>query len=200
MIYLYSGTPGSGKSLCMAQDIYRKLRRGQNVIANFAINMDVVSKGWFGRKKKNIGKFTYVSNADLTVDFLVKYSKENHIEGKESQTLLCIDESQVLFNARNFNDKERMKWIIFFSQHRKMGYNVILVAQMDRMLDRQVRGLIETEYKFRKVNNFKIGRLFPFSLFCQVEYWYGVRERVGCEFFTYSKKYGELYNTYALFD
>ena len=51
MIYLYSGTPGSGKSLHMARDIMFKLRRGQNVIANFPINMELVKKGLFKKLK-----------------------------------------------------------------------------------------------------------------------------------------------------
>lgn len=199
MIYLYSGTPGSGKSLKMAQDIFRKLNKKGNVIANFPIDIDKISKGFFGKKKK-IGSFTYKNNMELTPEFLVNYAKENHVENKENQTLLCIDESQVLFNARAFNDKDRMQWIIFFSQHRKLGYNIILVAQMDRMLDRQIRGLIETEYKHRKINNFKAGNILPFSAFIQVEYWYGVKEKVGSHLFMYNKKYGSIYNTYQLFE
>lgn len=198
MIYLFSGTPGSGKSLRMAQEIFRVLRQGKNVIANFNINMNVVKKGLLGIKK-NTGNFVYTSNSELTVQFLIDYAKEHHVQNKENQTLICIDEAQVQFNARSFNAKDRMEWITFFSQHRKLGYNVILVAQMDRMLDRQVRGLIETEYKFRKINNYKIGKLLPLSTFIQVEYWYGVREKVGSEMFFYNKKYGNLYDTYSLF-
>lgn len=41
MIYLYSGTPGSGKSLHVARDIYYRLNKSKNprnVIANFMIN------------------------------------------------------------------------------------------------------------------------------------------------------------------
>ena len=38
-----------------------------------------------------------------------------------------------------------------FSQHRKLGYRVILIAQFDRMLDRQIRSVLEYEYIHRKV-------------------------------------------------
>lgn len=195
MIYLFSGTPGSGKSLQTAREIYLKLRRGGNVIANFGVNVNKISNNG----KKKIGKFTYVSNADLTVNYLINYSKKNHIANKENQTLVVIDEAQVLYNSRSFNNKDRLEWITFFSQHRKLGYNIILVAQMDRMLDRQIRGLIETEYKFRKINNFKFGKLLPTSVFIAVEYWYGINEKVGSSMFTYSRKYGNLYDTFALF-
>ena len=197
MINLFTGTPGSGKSLCMAREIYRKLRSGGNVIANFDINLDVCKKTFLGEKK--IGDFKYIANQELTVNALVEYAEEHHVPNKENQTLLCVDESQILFNSRSFDSKDRMDWITFFSQHRKLGYNVILVAQLDRMLDRQIRGLIENEYKFRKVNNYKIGVLFPFATFIMVQYWYGVREKIGSTIFFYSKKFGNLYNTFGLF-
>lgn len=201
MIYLYSGTPGGGKSLHMARDIMFKLRRGQNVIANFPINLEEVEKGILGFKYKNLGKFTYIDNSELTVKFLLEYAYKNHKIGKEGQTLLCVDECQVIYNAREFNSKQRLEWVKFYSQHRKLGYNVILVAQNDRMIDRQIRSLIEYEQKHRKANNFgTIGMFIPFKLFACVTYWYGVRERIGVEFFTFQKKYSRLYDSFSMFD
>lgn len=195
MIYFYSGTPGSGKSLHVAKDIYTKLfiNKG-NVIANFDINRDVYNK------KKKKGKFTYISNTELTPNFFYEYAKENHILGKESQTLAIIDECQIIFNPRSWSDKNRIDWINFFTQHRKWGYNFILISQFDRLVDRQIRSLFEYEIKHRKVNNFKGAKLLPFSTFVAVEYWYGVKERIGCNFFTYKNKYGRLYDTFKNFE
>lgn len=192
MIYLYTGTPGSGKSLHLAQDIIFKLKRGHGVIANFPIDSTVI-------KKKKLGNFIYKDNSELTVDFLKKYAFKNHVIGKEGQCLLCIDEAQVIFNSREFNNKDRMEWIKFFSQHRKLGYNVILIAQNDRMLDRQIRSLVEYEYKHRKVNNYGIGMFLPVATFCCVQYWYGVKEKLGVDFFFYKKIYNKIYDSYALF-
>lgn len=200
MIYLYSGTPGSGKSLHMAKDILTKLRvRKQNVIANFPIDENVVSRGFLGRKI-NVGQFIYKDNSEMTVQFLVDYARKNHKIGKEGQALICLDECQIIFNPREFQRKDRLQWIEFFTQHRKLGYNVILVTQNDRLLDRQIRALIEYEYRHRKVNNFKIGQLLPFKCFVSVQYWYGVKERLGAEFFTYQKRLGKLYDSYKMFD
>lgn len=200
MIYLYSGTPGSGKSLHMARDILIKLRvKKQTVIANFPINEDVVSKGSFGRTIQT-GEFVYKDNSEMTVKFLVDYAKKHHVLGKEGQALLCLDECQINFNPREFQKKDRLSWIEFFTQHRKLGYNVILVTQNDRLLDRQIRALIEYEIRHRKVNNYKIGALFPFKTFVGVQYWYGVRERLGAEFFIYQKRLGKLYDSYKMFD
>lgn len=196
MIYLYSGTPGSGKSLHVARDIYFRLRYGRyrNVIANFPINLRMI-KGENGKDYN----FIYRDNSELTVSFLIDYALKNHRIGIEGQCLVVIDEAQVLFNARDWNLKNRMEWVKFFTQHRKFGYNFILIAQFDRMLDRQIRSLIEYEVKHRKVNNFKIGRLIPFPLFVAVTYWYGVREKIDTEFFIYRRKWSKFYDSFGTF-
>lgn len=205
MIWLYSGTPGSGKSLHTARDIMFKLRRGHRVIANFPINMDVVKKGlaWirYPVKEEN---FVYRDNSELTVKFLVEYAKENHKQGKEGQTLLVIDECSVIFNPREYSRKDRVEWIKFFQHHRKLGYNVILISQNDRLVDRQIRAFIEYDVKHRKANNYgAIGMIFTvlfMKVFCAVTYWYGVREKCGVEFFIYRKVYGKLYDSFVMFD
>lgn len=194
MIYFYSGTPGSGKSLHVARDIWFKLFiKKQNVIANFPINSDLYNS------KSKKGNFLYVDTFDMTPDFFINYAKENHVFGKESQTLVIIDECQIIYNPRSWNDKNRLGWINFYTQHRKYCYNFILISQFDRLIDRQIRSLFEYEIKHRKVNNFKIARLLPISVFCCVNYWYGVNERIDCEFFMYKKKYASLYNSYRDF-
>lgn len=201
MIYFYSGTPGSGKSLHVAQDIidwlvYKKKR----VIANFEINRNIINKGFFRRSSKNGDNFHYISNNKLNVKSLVSFAEKNHVRGKEAQTLLIIDECQLIFNPREFSRADRLEWNHFFTQHRKLGYEVILISQMDRLVDRQIRGLFEYEIKHRKVNNFKFGCFFPFATFCAVTYWYGVRERLGCSFFFYKRKLGDLYDSYKMFE
>ena len=139
MIYFYSGTPGSGKSLHVAIDIFRKLRFKKNVIATFPINISMVSN----KGKRKIGNFVYKDVSELTVQFLFDYALEHHVIGKEGQTLVVIDECQILFNPREFGKKDRLQWITFFTQHRKLGYNFILISQFDRLVDRQIRFLFE---------------------------------------------------------
>lgn len=197
MIYLYSGTPGSGKSLNSIRDIVNKLQLGGNVIANFAIKTDLIKP----KRNKTFGKFIYKENNDLTVEFLTDFALKNHIKGKEAQTLIVIDEAQAMFNPRDFRDINRKDYNHFFSLHRHLGYNVILITQNDRLLDKQIRCLLEYEVKHRKVNNFKlIGKLLPFCTFACVTYWYGVREKMDVTFFAYKKKLSNLYDSYALFD
>lgn len=199
MIYFYSGTPGSGKSLHVARDIYFRLNRNKkypNVIANFMINEKMI--------KNKKARFIYKDNSDLTVSFLLNYAFENHKQGVENQTLVVVDEASVIWNAREWQKGEtsynRMDWLKFFVQHRKLGYNFIIISQTDRQIDRQIRSLFEYEIKHRKVNNFKIGKLLPIPLFACVSYWYGVNERLGVEFFTYRRKWGKFYDSYGTFE
>ena len=116
-----------------------------------------------------------------------------------------LDECQLLFNAREWDAKGRKEWLSFFTQHRKYGYDVILVAQFDRMIDRQIRSLIEYEQVHRKVSNFGVwGKLFSLfslgKLFVAVKVWYPMKERVGAEFFKANKRYYSLYDTYKHFE
>jgi zona occludens toxin len=192
MIYLYTGTPGSGKSCHTMKDIIFKLQHGGNVIANFPVDISKI--------KKVTGKFVFMPDKDLTVKFLKDFARENHKKGKESQTLLIFDEAQSTFNSREYQRSDRKDWNMFFSLHRHIGYNVILITQNDRLLDRQIRCLVEYEIKHRKINNFKFGSLLPFKIFACIQYWYGAREKMGVEFFRYKKFYSKLYDSYALFD
>lgn len=191
MIELYSGTPGSGKSFHACERLYYSLRYGRNVIANFPVRD-------FRRK----GIFQYMSNQDLTVPALLMFAKEHHKRNVESQTLIIIDEAGIKFNSRQWQDKSRLQWLDFFSQHRKFGFDIILIAQADIMLDKQIRAFIEINHNHRKMkNNGKIGFLLsPVFTFCDVKFWYGINLRLGCDFFRYKRKIAGLYDSYMLFD
>ena len=197
MICLYSGTPGSGKSLHVAGNIKARLWLGKPVICNFELDTS---------KVKHPGQYRYISNRDLDPSFLVQFSRD-YFSGKkvrEEEIWLVLDEAQLLFNARAWQAVSSAGWVSFFSQHRKYGYHVVLVAQFDRMIDRQIRSLIEYEYIHRKVSNFGwFGKIFSLvaagKLFVAVQMWYPIGEKVGSEFFVARKGLYSIYNTYADF-
>lgn len=201
MITLYSGTPGAGKSLHLASRLYHWIQfRKAPIIGNFSCD--------FSRIRHPKGSYLYIDNAFLTPERLILFS-QNYAQYigrrvKEGEILLVIDECQILFNARDWGQKDRAQWCSFFTQHRKLGYEVVLVAQFDRMLDRQIRSLIEYEWIHRKVSNFGFQGKF-LSLFClgklfvAVKVWYPMKEKVGSEFFVAHRKYYEIYDTYTLF-
>lgn len=198
MIYLYSGTPGSGKSLHTASVIYYSLKMGRPVIANFPFNFDAI--------KKRKAQFIERDNVNLTPSFLIEYA-HHFFHGrqiKEGHILLVIDECQLMFNAREWNASGRADWLSFFTQHRKYGYDIILIAQFDRMIDRQIRSLIEYEQIHRKVSNYGLkGRILSIIMggntFVSVKVWYPMKEKVGQEFFHARKKFYSLYDTFGMF-
>lgn len=199
MIYLYSGTPGSGKSLHCARTVYYTLLRNKPVISNFDINKKFVRNG---------DKFIYKDNDELTPEFLINYSRSYFEKRsvKEGELLLIIDECQMMFNARDWSKSNRDGWNKFFQVHRHYGYDIILIAQFDRMIDRQIRSLIEYEYIHRKLTNYgwrgillSCLMLSP-RLFVSVKMWYPMREKIGSEFFKAKKRYYRLYDTFMSFE
>lgn len=199
MIFLYSGTPGSGKSLHQAKDIYYCLRRGKPCICNFDIDVKKIPK----RKSE----FIFLDNEHLNPELLIKYSKvyfSKH-KFKEGAIRLYIDECQLLFNAREWQSYGRKEWLSFFTQHRKYGYDIFLIAQFDRMIDRQIRSLIEYEIIHRKASNFgTLGILLGFinggDLFVAITMWYPLKEKIDSSFFKANKKYYQLYDTLNTFN
>ena len=212
MITLYSGNPRSGKSLHLAQTALWWLKTGHNVISNFEINeeMLMVNKISFHIKRpfiriekvrsSKVGKFIYLENQEMQVDYFIKFDKENHKRRVEDQTLICIDESQLKFNCREYGMKGRMEWVNFFLQHGKIGYYIILVASFDRLIDRQIRSLVEYQIKHRCVNNYKFGRFFPLKTFVAIQYWYGTKDKVCTDFFVFKNKDKKIYDSYKMFN
>lgn len=205
MIILYSGTPGSGKSLHCASNIYYNLKYGHNeFLCNFPINMDYF-------KPSQRERFHFIENKDITPDFLQSFSSAyfsshpaKNVRDAEGRIKLYIDEAQILFNAREWQKTYRDGWTRFFSIHRHLGYDIYLISQFDRMLDRQIRSLIEYEYSHRKISN--IGSMGKFvnllcagGLFYSRKLWYPQHDKVGGEFFRYKRKYDRLYDTHQNF-
>lgn len=201
MIYLYSGTPGSGKSTHAAQEILDAVRRKRppHIIVNFELNLDILGDKAYLVK--------YVPNYALTVDFLKRASKElfGDERVKEGEILLVIDEAQLIFSPMVWQKTFEEGWQTFFTQHRKFGYDIILITQIDRMLNRSIRGLIEYEFIHRKVRNLGgfwgpvlsliIGRFYV------VETWYQVRNlRTGGHGIRYSKEAFQLFDTFKSWD
>lgn len=196
MIYLFTGTPGSGKSLDVARMIKTQLYLKRPVICNFPIS----------DKVKNYKYFTYKRNEELNVDYLMQFARDffgGH-RVKEGAITLVIDECQMLFNSRDWSKPDRQGWNKFFQIHRHFGFDVILVTQFDSMIDKQIRALVEYEVVHRKISNYgwrgyllQLFMLAP-TLFVKVKVWYPMKEKVDSEFFRGRKSLYALYDTYAL--
>lgn len=199
MISLYTGTPGSGKSLDVARLVMSRLRHGFNVIGTMYINQDMI------KKKKYKGKYIFVDIFALQPKDLIAYARKYHEKGKEGQCLLVIDECQRIFNSRDWQAIDRRAWNDFFQVHRHFGFNIILITQYDRLIDRQLRALVEYQHIHRKVSNFGIrGMLVSLfvggGLFISVVEWYPVHQKTDTVFFKYHRKYSRFYDSYMAFE
>lgn len=198
MIYLFSGTPGSGKSYDATREIYEKLNRPHPklVVCNYDLSHDM----------RNYEYYRYVPNDRLTPELLVQLANEwwSTHTFHEDGILLVLDECQLLFNSREWARSDRMGFLEFMSQHRHHGYTIILIAQSDKMIDRQFRALIEYETVHRKLANFGIGgKILSLvtmgNTFGAITRYYGLNERLGVRMFVPRKKILRLYDSYSTF-
>lgn len=198
MISLFSGTPGSGKSLNACREIRVFLRDSGDVIGTFPINEDCL----FKNSKFNYHYVDiYALNPKMLRDFAKDHLKErSNVEGS---FLLVIDEAQRKFNSRSYSSKDRMDWITFFAEHRHLGFDVILICQNERMLDRQIRECIEYSFVHRKYSQFGIaGKIFSLftGQFVVVKTWRPLKEKISSYFFRGSKSLYNFYDSFQLFD
>lgn len=203
MISMYTGSVGSGKSY-HALELGMEWIRKKHVIANFPI---IPPKAWTkrGKKKweKKVDRWTYME--EISVEYLMALSLENGWYGKESSCMVLIDEAGIMFNSRDWQSARgaRMKWIKFLSQSRKFGYDFVFVCQMDRMIDKQIRGLCEYEVKHLKANNaifFKWLSMFKITLFMYNYRWYQTKVKGNLRFSIYRPSVGNRYDTMRVFN
>lgn len=210
-IYFFSGKPGSGKSLHAAKMIDQWICKGKNVITNFPVNEDF----WAQRrsKGKKIGEVITVTNDEILkygIRGLVGYAQQFHQRGTdggmiEKQTLVIFDECQTMFNSRSWNTKGRSDWVILFSQHRKFGFEFLLISQDKVFVDKQIRCQFQFEYEHRNLKNFKtfgwlLSLLFGGNFFIVVVKSMDIGKKDHSEIRGSSKKYYELYDSYRIFD
>ena len=126
----YTGIPGSGKTYHAVMDMVHQ--RGA-IVTNVHVT--------------DIDDCAILPLHEITPEMLMGFSVwwfKDH-DYKENSLLLVLDECQLLFNSRNWNDSARLGWVAFMSQHRKYGYRIILIAQDINMIDKQFRSLVEFE-------------------------------------------------------
>jgi len=195
-VTLYTGTPGSGKSFNAAKRMWSQLRLKRDVISTVNIDLNLISNNG----KKKLGRFTYIPIQELTPEFLYAYYSIYHTKGKEHSTLLVIDECQTIFDTMGYAQKGRSEWQTFFAKHRHMGYEVMLLTQHDKLIDKKIRCQLEYEMVHRKINNYGFMWMFPFKVFAQISYWYGSKMRMSGGFILFRKKYAQIYDSYMIFD
>lgn len=204
-IHVYTGTPGSGKSLHCASEIRFSLTRKypRPVIANFPLS-DTAPVTDEQREY-----YHYVPNEDMSARSIERIADEFWRDSgrafREDYITLAIDECQLLFNARSWSQSSRMSYLEFLSQSRKYGVKVVLIAQATKMIDNQFRMLIEVEHNHRRIASMgPVGALLAAPLggrsFLIVRYLYQCNERLGMEYFRGTRRDMLMYDSYARFD
>lgn len=224
MIYFYSGTPGSGKSYHVAEDIRKALLKGQLVLSNFPVNLELVPPDKASRfifvnnnellnssylrrtDNKRVTDFSYIDGLiNLPQQFFDRNGKGQIIE---HQCLLVLDEAQIIFNPRQWNRSDRLNWIEFFRLHRHLGYDIIICSQDDVAIDKQIRGIFQTEVVHKNLRNYNnvmwlLSCLFGGNFFVRIYKNYAQRIRkdsvIKKEFRKPNKKIFDFYDTTMLF-
>lgn len=229
-IVCYTGVPGSGKSYHTAQLVYKVLRSGKNVISSLNFNTNLIYPISY---KKPLGQFIYVPDEQWLnnsvyektalggkvpskdvysyiyglYNFALQFHKRNK-RGQmiESQTLLILDECHNFFNPREWNRKDRLQWIKFFTISRHYGYDVLLITQNDKSIDKQIRAIMEINVLHRRVSKYKkLGKFLSAplggNLFICIESMYGMSKKDGRirSYFVFgSNFYYSLYDSFVL--
>jgi len=217
MISMYTGSVGSGKSyhaLHLGVKVINEKKYGQYryVIANFPLLERKEPAAWLPRKmrEKRLEKNReeherWIFNDEITIEYLIAESIRRGWYGKESMCMVIIDEAGIIFNSRDWQTqgKQRNNWIKFLALSRKFGYDFIFVAQADRMMDKQIRGLCEYEVKHLKANNsffMSFLTVFRITVFMYIYQWYQTKMRGNLRFGLYRDSIGARYDTMRIFN
>lgn len=205
MIEVYSGTPGSGKSLHAANEVRFQLNRRtpRPVLANFELAADAPVK------RRDF--FRFVRNEDITPSLLKTFADDfwskNDIPFREEYITLVLDECQLIFNSRLWAQSDRLSFLEFLSQSRKYGYHIILIAQNINMIDNQFRMLCEFDVNHRNVRFLPgiggfLGLVTGNRVFLTVTYLIQNgknKERIGSRWYISSDRDRAMYDSYARF-
>lgn len=221
LISLYSGTPGSGKSLHAAHEIREDLILGKNVISTMDVDVDLCFYNFFERwlfnsfgirskrkkRDKRVKNFHYIDINAITPEYLYQFAAQYHVFGKEHQTIVFLDECVAIFSPTVIGEKVDVwnAWEDFFRKHRHLGYDVILIPQSAKLISRKVIEYCEFDIRhFNRKNHGTFGfflSMFIGGLFSYATFWRGFKSKALDQgWFTYKPIYGQMYNSYCMFD
>lgn len=193
MIEVCQGSPGSGKSAAAVARAIEHLKNGGVVAANFALTegwaVEIAKRNIFCKFSEELlykkaasmyQRFYRVSSLAAIKKIFPRQEAVGRHQDKgqyqEGQGLLILDEAQLIFNSRKW--EKNFDWIEFFTQHRKLGWHVVLIAHDIQMIDGQIRPLAEYESRFRNMQKIKfpiIGLpMAPFPLFLVIRRYAGL--------------------------
>jgi len=150
MIYGIVGKPGGGKSYeAVVYHIIPSLSKGRKVITNLPLNVELLVKT-FGEDVRDLivvidGKLNDFGSTRRPFSNIEDYN--DGWRNKDGQAALyVIDEAHLVLPTRGCN-VPILEW---YSMHRHLGIDIILITQNFRKLNRDVKDMIELTYSCQK--------------------------------------------------
>lgn len=152
MIEVFEGRLGGGKSYTATVRAVDVLRRGGVV----ATNVELV---WL----EIVAYVTCVWGLALEEDQLILLSEDQIAQfhkhtpsgTSEMPVLIIVDEAQLYFNARDWNQADR-ELLAFLTQSRKVDTDIIFISQSAFNIDKQFMRLVQYIWRFRDLEKWKI--------------------------------------------
>lgn len=219
---IFQGTLGSGKSASMVVDCIEHLLAGGVCAANFKLVDNWALKladqslwvrlGFRDRYKYAqdlYDRFMVVGSVESlwkASEVLIPKAKGKITKQFEGHGRLYLDECQNYFNSREW--QKNKDFIHFFSQSRKLKWDVILIAHHANMIDKQIRAFIEFEVRFRNLQKVRVPilgcPLSPIPAFLAVSRYAGISAGAGSihtrRVYPLLKHYASLYDSALIFD
>lgn len=186
MIYLVSGPPGNGKTFYAIRKVTQAVEEGKVVAGNVELAADwpqrVSRRNWV-HYLRPFAKRRFLREAWHRYHFSESLSELAAIRlrgDREGRGLMVLDEAHNWMNSRSWSATDRQEIVRLFSQHRKLGWDILLIAQHPEMIDKQVRNLVEYNVHLRNLRKAKWGGIpvVPFNLFLAVWCWHSANRVV----------------------
>ncbi len=189
MLSVYTGFPGSGKTLHAVSIIYAHVMGKAHVVSNIDLKFPKNQEYYHHRD------YTWFQNVENVRSFAL-----DHLDDKY-KLLFVVDEAQVIFDSRGWNTPGRMEWNVFFSTHRHYKCDMILITQSSASLDKRVRANMEFQQQHVNVKNASrlahmVLQFIPDFMFIANKFYANTRERISSSWIFSRRKYTRLYDTF----
>ena len=135
-IYFITGSLGAGKTLAGVMKVDEYLRSRKKIATNVNLNLEYLCS-----PDNDYSRVTRISDAP-SLDELRAIGYGSEDDTGRSNGLLLLDELGTWFNARDFQNKDRLKVLKHIIHLRKLRWDVMFLVQDFSMVDKQMRGNI----------------------------------------------------------
>lgn len=150
MLYGIVGRPGGGKSYeAVVYHVFPTLEKRRKIITNLPLNVDLFA-ATFGEEIRDLivvidGKLAEFGSTNRPFSSVRHYDddwRNKHGQGP----LYLIDEAHMVLPARGC-DVKILEW---YSMHRHLGIDIVLITQNLRKINRDIKDMIELTYSCQK--------------------------------------------------